>query len=91
MHYKKRQTLKAFVAVTSKGKICYTSKLFSGSTLDKMLFEELEPANLQNPRDIILVDKEFFIHDQGVILNILPFAVKPRFTPEKSRCTTQFN
>lgn len=91
-HYKKRQTLKALVAVTPKGIICYTSKLFPGSTSDKMLFNESGLANALNPGDMILADKGFLIHDllpQGVSLNLPPFAVNPQFTPAEARCTTQ--
>lgn len=80
--YKKRQTLKVVVAVTPKGINCYTSKLFPGSTSDKMIFEESGLSNFLNPGDMILADKGFLIHDllpQGVNINIPPFAVQPRF------------
>lgn len=87
-HYKKRQTLKGLVAVTPKGIICHTSKLFPGSTSDKMLFKESGLSNFLNPGDMILADKGFLIHDllpQGVNVNIPPFAFQPRFTPEDAR------
>lgn len=87
-----RQTLKGLFAVTPRGIICYTSKLFPGSTSDKMLFEESGLSNFFNPGDMILANKGFLIYDllpQGVNVNIPPFAVQPRFTPEDVRCTTQ--
>lgn len=92
-NYKHRNTWrKPLIGIVPNGVVIFVSKLFPGSTYDRVttlkngLLEQLIPGNLS------LSNKGFLIRDilpPGVSLNIFPFLDIPQFTPHFSNQVVQ--
>lgn len=84
--YKNRNTWKALVGIAPNGVVTFVSRLFPGSTSDKMITLNSGLLEKLVPGDLIIADKGFLIRDilpHGVSLNIPPFLHTPQFTPDQ--------
>ncbi|CAI6370298.1 unnamed protein product [Macrosiphum euphorbiae] len=85
-NYKHRNTWKALIGIAPNGVVTFVSKLFPGSTSDKVITLKSGLLEQLVPGDLILADKGFLIRDilpPGVSLNIPPFLDTPQFTPDQ--------
>ena len=75
--YKKRNTVKALIDITSSGAICFISPTFEGSISDRQLVEQSGILQKLEDGNEVMADKGFDIQDilapLGVKLNIPPF------------------
>lgn len=85
-NYKHRNTIKILIGIATNGVITFCSQAFPGCISDKDLILYSGVLNQLIPRDLILADKGFLIHDilhQGVSLNIPSFLSTPQFTEQQ--------
>jgi hypothetical protein len=77
-------TFKFLIACTPRGKICFVSQAFGGSTSDQQATEKSNFLKLLNPGEAVMVDKGFLIHEMaekvGVGVVMPPFLRKIQFT-----------
>ena len=82
--YKNHNTLKAIVAITPNGSVCFVSKLFGGCVSDRELAIQCGLLNHLEPGDSLMADRVFMIADLleplGVDLNIPPQKLLPQLT-----------
>ena len=82
--YKNHNTLKAIVAITPNGSVCFVSKLFGGCVSDRELAIQCGLLNHLEPGDSLMADRGFMIADLleplGVDLNIPPQKLLPQLT-----------
>ena len=73
--YKNHNTLKAMIAITPTGAICFVSDLYSGNISDKKIVAESGFLRLLECGDSIMADRGFLIEDilpLGVEMNVPP-------------------
>ncbi len=86
-NYKSSNTVKGLIAIDPRGSLMFASMLYSGSIFDKDIYlksglhdflKEAVNSGWLQPKDCIMVDKGFRIHDDlesiGLHLDIPPFA-----------------
>ena len=89
-HYKHRNTFKALVGVAPNGVVVFVSKLYPGSSSDKVVVEHSRVLDQTVPGDLVIADKGFLIQDlmpSGVTLNLPPFLDTAQFTVSQARAT----
>uniref|UniRef100_A0AAV2J7E1 DDE Tnp4 domain-containing protein n=1 Tax=Knipowitschia caucasica TaxID=637954 RepID=A0AAV2J7E1_KNICA len=60
---KQRTTMKALLAVTPNGAVCFVSDLYGGSASDDHIFEKCGILQHIEPGDVLLLDKGFSVQD----------------------------
>ena len=77
-------TLKALVAITPSGGICFVSKLYGGNISVRELTEQCGILSLLEPGDLVMADQGFTIAHlldlKGIALNIPPMKTSDQFT-----------
>ena len=74
-NYKNHNTLKALVAITPSGAVCFVSDLFSGNISDKRLVAESGFLKLLEVGNSVVADRGFLIEDilpPGITMNVPP-------------------
>lgn len=74
-NYKNHNTLKALIAITPSGAVCFVSDLFSGNISDKRLVAESGFLKLLEVGDSVMADRGFLIEDilpPGITMNVPP-------------------
>ena len=90
--YKNHNTLKALVAITPSGAVCFVSDLFSGNISDKRLVAESGLLKLLEVGDSIMADRGFIIDDilpAGITLNVPPMLNETGQLTEDERTRTR--
>jgi len=88
--YKKYNSLKPILAVSSNGACVFCSEFYPGSTSDKEIFKHCGIIYQLEAGDLLLADKGFLITDSlptGVSVNIPPFLTSKKFTPAQINAT----
>ena len=90
--YKNHNTLKALVAITSSGAVCFVSDLFSGNISDKRFVAECGMLKLLEVGDSIMADRGFLIEDilpTGITLNVPPLLNETGQLKEQEQTSTR--
>lgn len=82
-NYKHHNTVKVLIGITPQGTISFVSEAWGGRTSDKFLTENCGILNKLLPRDMVMADRGFTIHE-SVMLKYAKLVI-PAFTRGKTQ------